>query len=171
MLTLLVGGVRSGKSTLAVRLAERASCPVVVIATAEARDDEMRARIARHRAERPDAWSTFEEAVDLAGVIRNAPDDALLLVDCLTVWVSNLLERGVVDIEDRAVVAAQIAAERPSAVIAVTNEVGSGVVPANPLARRFTDALGAVNAIWARASDRTLLVVAGKVLRMDEPDV
>jgi adenosylcobinamide kinase / adenosylcobinamide-phosphate guanylyltransferase len=167
MLSLLIGGARSGKSRLAVEMASRAVCPVIVVATAEPRDEEMVERIARHKAERPSAWSTCEEPLDLAGALRSTPEDALVVVDCLTLWVSNLIERGEKDIPERAMAAAGVAAERMSSVIAVTNEVGSGIIPDNPLARRYADALGAVNVIWSQAAENVLLVVAGRVLPLD----
>src|SRR6266542_1989303 len=165
-LTLLLGGVRSGKSRLAVRLATSGDTPVVVIATAEAGDEEMAERIRRHRAERPAEWETVEEAIELEAALASIPHDSGVLVDCLTLWVSNLLDRGASDaeVEERAGRAARIAATRVSAVVAVTNEVGWGVIPDNALARRFADLLARVNATWADAADRSVLVVAGRLL-------
>ncbi len=162
-LVLLVGGARSGKSRLAVDLAWREAKPVVVIATAEARDDEMAERIELHRSQRPPEWTTVEEPIDLEGALRAAPVDAVVVLDCLTLWISNLMEHEV-EIADVARRAAEIAAKRTELVVAVTNEVGSGIVPENSLGRRYRDALGDVNAIWASCAERTLLVVAGKVL-------
>ncbi|HXF36983.1 MAG TPA: bifunctional adenosylcobinamide kinase/adenosylcobinamide-phosphate guanylyltransferase, partial [Actinomycetota bacterium] len=134
-LTLLLGGAGAGKSRLAVRLAAARGVPVVVVATAEPGDREMEERIRRHRAARPASWVTVEEPVDLEGALRSVPDGALALVDCLTLWVSNLVHRGAPDREvlRRAGRAAGLAAARPGGTIAVTNEVGSGIVPANPL--------------------------------------
>lgn len=165
-LTLLIGGVRSGKSRLAADLVSRADAPVVVIATGEPRDDEMAARIERHRAERPGAWTTIEEPVDLERALGDVPSGSAVLLDCLTLWVSNLLEQEPADeqIEARAWSAAKAAAQRDGSVVAVTNEVGSGVIASTPIGRRYTDVLGRVNAIWAEAAQRTALVVAGKVL-------
>jgi adenosyl cobinamide kinase/adenosyl cobinamide phosphate guanylyltransferase len=165
-LTLLLGGVRSGKSRLAVRLATSWGTPVVVIATAEAGDEEMAERIRRHRADRPAEWETVEEPVELERALASVPDGSGVLLDCMTLWVSNLLDRGASDaeVEERAGRAARIAATRASAVVAVTNEVGWGVVPDNALARRFADLLARVNRAWADAADRSLLVVAGRVL-------
>lgn len=172
-LTLLVGGAAAGKSQLAVRLAAARRVPVVVIATAEARDEEMAARIRRHRAARPPEWVTVEEPVDLQRALTTLPEDALAVVDCLTLWVSNLMERGRTDedIAERASRAATVAAARPVGTIAVTNEVGSGIVPADPLSRRYRDLLGTVNACWAEAADRAALVVAGRVLALARPEV
>jgi adenosyl cobinamide kinase/adenosyl cobinamide phosphate guanylyltransferase len=167
---LLIGGVRSGKSRLALRLAAREQRSVVVIATAEARDAEMAARITQHRRERPAEWTTIEEPVDLRSAFAVAPEEAVVLVDCLTLWVSNLMEREVpdVEIEARAERAARIAAARPQQVIVVTNEVGSGVIPTNPLGRRFGDVLGRVNMLWADRAERSALVVAGKMLSLQD---
>ncbi|MGH2676633.1 MAG: bifunctional adenosylcobinamide kinase/adenosylcobinamide-phosphate guanylyltransferase [Actinomycetota bacterium] len=171
-LTLLLGGAAAGKSRLAVRLAAAWGGPVVVIATAEPRDEEMAERIRRHREQRPPEWPTVEEPVDLEGALASAPEDALTLVDCLTLWVSNLMERGLSDqdIEDQARKAASLAAFRTAGTVAVTNEVGSGVVPANPVARRYRDVLGRVNAIWAEAAHRVALVVAGRLLPLSGPE-
>lgn len=171
-LTLLVGGAGAGKSRLAASLAAGRGGPVVVIATAEARDQEMAERIRRHRAARPAGWTTVEEPVDLEGALASAPEDAVALVDCLTLWVSNLLERGLADedVLDRAARAAALAASRSAGTIAVTNEVGSGVVPTNALARRYRDVLGRVNVLWAEAADRAALVVAGRIVPLSPPE-
>ena len=171
-LTLLTGGAAAGKSRLAVRLARASNGPVVVIATAEARDDEMAERIRRHQRERPQEWVTVEEPLELESALASAPEDAVALVDCLTLWVSNSIERGLTvdELLDRAAKAAFVAASRPGGTIAVTNEVGSGIVPSNALARRYREALGAVNATWAEAADRSFLVVAGGVVPLSTPD-
>jgi adenosylcobyric acid synthase len=171
-LTLLLGGAAAGKSRLAVRLAAERGGPVVVIATAEARDEEMAERIRRHRAARPPEWATVEEPVDLEGALADVPEDAIALVDCLTLWVSNLMDRGLSDdsILDQAAKAASRAASRGRGTIAVTNEVGCGVVPANALARRYRDVLGRVNAVWAEAAKRAALVVAGRVIPLTGPE-
>lgn len=171
-LTVLTGGVRSGKSRLATRLAAASGDRVVVIATAQPRDDDMAARIRRHREERPAAWSTVEEPIDLVDALAATPPGATAVVDCLTLWVANLVEHGLVDAEilARANAAARVAADRPDPTIAVTNEVGGGVVPANALARRYADLLGRVNATWADAAHRAYLVVAGRVLALRSVD-
>ena len=166
-LALLIGGARSGKSRLAVDLAAREAKPVVVIATGEARDEEMAARIEQHRSQRPPGWTTIEEPVDLEEALQAAPAEAVVIVDCLTLWVSNLIEHEM-EIVDVARRAAENAAKRGEVVVAVTNEVGSGVVPENPLGRRYRDALGDVNATWASCAQQTLLVVAGKVLPLQD---
>jgi adenosylcobinamide kinase/adenosylcobinamide-phosphate guanylyltransferase len=167
-LTLLLGPARSGKSRTAVRMARAGGGPVVVVATAEARDQEMAERIARHRAERPASWGTVEEPIELEAALRAVPADAVAIVDCLTLWVSNLTEAGLdqATIERRAEDAAAAAAARSALTVAVSNEVGWGIVPADPLVRRYRDSLGVVNQRWAGAADRALLVVAGRVLNL-----
>jgi adenosyl cobinamide kinase/adenosyl cobinamide phosphate guanylyltransferase len=162
-LTLLLGGARSGKSALAVRLAERAGGPVTFIATATAGDDEMAERIAVHRAERPGAWTTVEEPLRLREALEAA--EGTVVVDCLSLWVANLLEAGL-EID---AAAAEVAAAR-GRTIAVSNEVGMGVVPATPLGRRYRDVLGRVNATWADAAETALFVVAGRALRLEALD-
>lgn len=171
-LTLLLGGAGAGKSRLAARLAAASGGSVVVIATAEARDQEMAERIRRHRELRPPEWVTVEEPLNLEGALSSVPEGVLALVDCLTLWVSNLMEQGLSDrdIEDRALKAALLAASRTARTVVVTNEVGSGVVPANALARRYRDLLGRVNAIWAEAAERAALVVAGQILSLAGPE-
>lgn len=171
-LVLLIGGVRSGKSRLAVEVASKWSRSPVVIATGEARDAEMTKRIARHRAERPEHWTTIEEPIDLEAALGSVPTDEAAIVDCLTLWVSNLMEREQRDdsIVEAARRAAEVAAARPGGVLAVSNEVGSGVIPNNPLGRRFGDVLGRVNTVWAAAADRVFLVVAGRALPLERPE-
>jgi adenosylcobinamide kinase / adenosylcobinamide-phosphate guanylyltransferase len=167
-LTFITGGARSGKSRVALRLAEASGGPVAMIATAEGRDDEMRERIAAHRAERPAAWRTIEEPHDLAGAVRGLRADEFAIVDCLSLWVSNLLEHAAAPaLEALAGEAAALAAAHPGGCVAVTNEVGMGIVPANALARSYRDVLGRVNAIWAEAADEALLAVSGRVLRLE----
>lgn len=171
-LTVLTGGARSGKSSLAVQAAARSGRSVVVIATAEPRDAEFTARIAAHRAERPAGWGVVEESVELERAIRAAPAAACLVVDCLSLWVANLLEVGTShhDVVDRGRSAAAAAAARPAPTIAVTNEVGLGIVPVNPLARAYRDVLGRTNAAWVAAADAAALVVAGRVLPLEPSD-
>jgi adenosyl cobinamide kinase/adenosyl cobinamide phosphate guanylyltransferase len=171
-MVLLLGGARSGKSRLAARLAAASGRRVVVVATGEARDEEMAERIRRHREERPPGWETIEEAVDLEGALTRAQEDAYVLVDCLTLWVSNLMEHSLTatEIEERARKAATIAAARAGGGVVVSNEVGSGIVPIEASARTYRDSLGAVNAAWSEAADRSLLVVAGRVLALSDPD-
>ncbi|HJN91439.1 MAG TPA: bifunctional adenosylcobinamide kinase/adenosylcobinamide-phosphate guanylyltransferase [Dehalococcoidia bacterium] len=185
---LITGGVRSGKSRLAVRLAAEFDS-VTYVATAEAGDAEMTQRIAAHRAERPAGWRTIEEPQDLAGAINEAgaigrPDDSCLIVDCLTLWTSNrlfpadwpdasggdaataqLTARQDETLRDAAKVVTNLQ-ERPGTAVVVTNEVGSGVIPPDPRLRAWEDTLGAVNSLVAAAADRLYLCVAGQAIDM-----
>ena len=167
-LTLLFGGARSGKSELAVRLARAQPGPVVVIATAQAGDEEMAARIAQHRRERAPEWETIEAPLELRDALARAPDDACVIIDCLTLWTSNMLAaRGATETEAQAGPMATTAATRRGPTIVVSNEVGLGIVPDNPLAREYRDLLGRVNAIWAAAADHAYLLVAGRALALE----
>ena len=170
-LTLLLGGARSGKSALAARAAGAWAGPVEVVVTAEARDAEMAARIERHRAERPAGWRTVEAPRELEAALRDADPGALVVVDCLTLWVSNLMELGLDDrrVGELARSAAALAAARPAPTVAVSNEVGAGIVPADALSRRYRDLLGQVNAVWAAAADQALLLVAGRAVPLLDP--
>ena len=171
LLVVLLGGARSGKSVLAVRLAEARSESVVMIATAEALDDEMAARIEQHRRERPD-WETIETPLELESAMASVPDETTAIIDCLTVWVSNLLIAGVdtTQITARASALAEQVGRRTGLTIAVSNEVGMGIVPDNALARRYRDVLGAVNATWAATADHAHLLVAGRLLSLASAD-
>jgi adenosylcobinamide kinase/adenosylcobinamide-phosphate guanylyltransferase len=168
-LVFLLGGARSGKSSLAIELATQSDRPVVVVATAEARDEEMAERIRRHRAERPGSWTTIEEPFDLSGALAGVDDEAAVIVECLSLWVANALERGDNDtqVEEKARAAADSAKARRGLTVVVSNEVGLGVVPATPLGRRYRDVLGRVNAVWAAVADEAAFVVAGRALRLE----
>ena len=164
-ITLVLGGVRSGKSRFAQRLAEQAG-RVTFVATAECRDDaEMLAKIERHRADRPAAWRTIEEPLCLAKVIQQAGGDCdLLLIDCLTLFAANLLEACGDDAARLDAAIDQLCNElamAPCAIVLVSNEVGSGVVPAYELGRRFRDVVGEINQRVAAVADTVLLMVAG----------
>lgn len=165
-LVVLLGGARSGKSRLAVDLALADGSPVTFLATAEARDDEMEARIAAHRAERPEHWNVIEEPLALPRAIAAAPGGHALVVDCLSLWVANALEAGdtaAAVVADASEVARTAASRRPLTVV-VSNEVGLGIVPTTPLGRSYRDLLGLVNRIFVDASDEAALVVAGRRL-------
>ena len=161
---VLLGGARSGKSALAQRWAGEEA---TLIATGTAVDDEMRERIARHRAERPASWITVEEPLDLRGALAGAR--GTVVVDCLSLWVANLFEAGWTDeaVEAEGAAVAGAAAAREEQTFAVSNEVGLGIVPATPLGRRYRDVLGRVNASWAEAAERVVLVVGGRILELD----
>jgi adenosylcobinamide kinase / adenosylcobinamide-phosphate guanylyltransferase len=165
-LTLLIGGARSGKSTLAVRMASSGPSPITMVATAEPLDDEMAARIASHRSERPSRWATIEAPLDLGPALSSTTDEGTVVIDCLTVWVANLLGAGRTDTEvlARAGKVAALAAERPGKVVVVSNDVGSGIVPGDALSRRYRDLLGRVNSAFAELAADAFLVVAGRVV-------
>jgi adenosyl cobinamide kinase/adenosyl cobinamide phosphate guanylyltransferase len=163
---LLLGGARSGKSSLAVRLAVDSAAPVTFIATAAPGDDEMADRIRAHRQERPAAWTTVDAPVDLLAAIRAAGPEEFLVLDCLTLWVSNQLGEGVASEEVKLAaghVADEMAGRRG---VVVSNEVGLGIVPANDLARAFRDVLGSVNARFAECAERALFLVAGRAIEL-----
>ncbi len=177
-LVLILGGARSGKSSIAEKLAERSGGRVTFVATAEAWDDEMRRRIERHKAERPAGWSTVEEPIALAEAVQAAaPESDTVLVDCLTLWVSNKLCQVNLDVppEERRAVEEQLEREleqtaarlveaaRSTGVtlLLVSTEVGLGLVPDNPLGRVYRDLLGLLNRRLAAEADQVLLMVAG----------
>jgi adenosylcobinamide kinase/adenosylcobinamide-phosphate guanylyltransferase len=161
----MIGGARSGKSTLALRRAADAAA-VVFIATAEARDEEMVERIARHRRQRPSDWQLVEEPIGVREAIEAAPREACVVVDCVSLWISNLLEAGWADdaVEAEAEETARVAADRSGLTVIVSNEVGLGVVPITALGRRYRDVLGRANSAFATGADEALLVVAGRAL-------
>jgi adenosylcobinamide kinase/adenosylcobinamide-phosphate guanylyltransferase len=161
---LVLGGARSGKSRFAERLTLLAGQSPLYIATAEARDSEMSDRIAQHRARRGDGWTTLEAPLDLVGALASAAGRAVL-VDCLTLWLSNLLEAGR-DIEAEGERLAHCLAEASVPIVLVSNEVGSGIVPMNALARRFADEQGRLNQRIASAVQQVFLVAAGLPVRL-----
>jgi adenosylcobinamide kinase/adenosylcobinamide-phosphate guanylyltransferase len=166
-LILVGGGSRSGKSTFAVNLALERGTRRAFVATAEALDDEMRERIARHRAEREHRFTTIEEPLDLVRVLtENDTAFDVILIDCLTIWVSNLMMREEPDIEARGAEFARVAAASSATCILVTNEVGSGIVPENPLARRFRDLAGLLNQQAARSASEVYLLAFGIASRL-----
>ncbi len=164
---LVIGAARSGKSRFAERLALGSGLVPVYVATAEARDEEMAARISAHKRQRGEAgWTTIEEPIGLVDAIAGASSaDAVILVDCLTLWLSNLIEAGR-DIEVEGARLAAFLAAAPGPVVLVSNEVGAGIVPLNALARRFADAQGRLNQTIAAAAAQVILVAAGQPLRL-----
>lgn len=175
-LILLLGGARAGKSSYALLLAEerqrRDGDEVCFIATAQALDEDMAARIVRHRAERPSRWATIEEPLKIDEALRQAGKAGVVILDCLTLFVSNCLLRYedesqcellVRQVTDNFLRQAQL---RRQTVICVSNEVGLGVVPESRLGRAFRDVLGRVNQDFARAADEVYLLVAGLPLRV-----
>ncbi|HSK39279.1 MAG TPA: bifunctional adenosylcobinamide kinase/adenosylcobinamide-phosphate guanylyltransferase [Arenibaculum sp.] len=158
---LVLGGARSGKTRHALHLAERTAGPLAYLATAEARDGEMRERIARHRAERGPRWRTVEEPLDLVGAIgRHADAEGAVLVDCLTLWLGNLMEAGL-DAQAEGRHLAESLSALPGRILLVSNEVGLGIVPDNALARRFRDEAGRLHQALAARADHVVFMVAG----------
>ncbi|MEP7246973.1 MAG: bifunctional adenosylcobinamide kinase/adenosylcobinamide-phosphate guanylyltransferase [Gammaproteobacteria bacterium] len=163
---LLVGGVRSGKSRLAQARAESSPGELVFVATAQPFDAEMTERIALHQADRGPRWRTVEEPLDVAGTLAlERREDRVVVVDCLTLWLSNLM-LGEHDIAAATTQLVDALAEHVGTVIIVSNEVGMGIVPENALARRFRDEAGRLNQQVAAAANEVLLVAAGLAIRM-----
>jgi adenosylcobinamide kinase/adenosylcobinamide-phosphate guanylyltransferase len=162
--TLVTGGARSGKSALAERLV-RANGPGVYIATAEAGDAEMAARIAAHQAARGDGWRLVEAPLDLAAALKSTDGGPPRLVDCLTLWLSNLMLAGHAP-EPEVAGLLDTLARQSAPVVLVTNEVGAGIVPENALARAFRDQAGWMNQRVAGAADEVWMSVSGCALRL-----
>ncbi len=162
MRELILGGARSGKSALAEKRATQSGLEVVYIATAEARDGEMSERIAHHRARRPGHWHCIEEPRQLAAILRQqASENRCLLVDCLTLWLSNLLAAGDEVFEHERGALLQQLPQLPGRIIFVSNEVGLGIVPLGELTRQFCDESGRLHQSIAAACDRVTFVTAG----------
>lgn len=158
---LVLGGARSGKSRFAQARAENLSGDLVYVATAQPIDDEMTQRIARHQDDRGPRWRTVEAPLDLAAAIRaECRADRVLLIDCLTLWASNLLfaER---DLDEAIQTLCAAIAQAPGPLIFVSNEVGLGIVPDNALARRFRDMAGDINQAVAATVDHVVFIAAG----------
>ena len=168
--TLILGGARSGKSAHGERLAEGRPGALIYLATAEARDGEMARRIDAHQARRGPRWTTVEEPLALTETLaRMSPPGGAVLVDCLTLWLANLIEAARdVEAEGRALAAAL--ANLPGATILVSNEVGLGIVPDNAPARAFRDQAGRLHQQIAAAADRVLFMAAGLPLTLKGPD-
>ncbi|GAB4342984.1 MAG: bifunctional adenosylcobinamide kinase/adenosylcobinamide-phosphate guanylyltransferase [Desulfobulbaceae bacterium] len=169
---LITGGSRSGKSAFAQRLAEDFSSSRLFLATCPVSDGEMAARIARHVADRRrTGWDTVEEEVEIIARLRQAEGYGVVLVDCLTLWVNNLLFRKGENVDEDVMAAAArelagAARSHPGTVVFVTNEVGSGIVPENRLARLYRDLVGRLNQGMAAAADRVYLVSCGIPLQI-----
>jgi adenosylcobinamide kinase/adenosylcobinamide-phosphate guanylyltransferase len=163
--TIVLGGARSGKSRHAEQLIEVHPAPWTYIATAQAWDDEMRERISLHRARRPPGWTTVEAPIALPEAIRAADNGQAILVDCLTLWLTNVMlsEADVAVAREHLLTACRSVA---SPLVLVSSEVGFGIVPDNALARRFRDELGTVNQALAREATHVVLTVAGLPLKV-----
>jgi adenosylcobinamide kinase/adenosylcobinamide-phosphate guanylyltransferase len=168
-LTLVLGGARSGKSAFAQAAAEALAAEtggrLVMLATAQAFDSEMAERIARHQKDRGPAWTTLEAPLDIASALEPLGANDIVVVDCLTLWLSNLMlaER---DLATAVAGLVEAAGRFPGALWLVSNEVGFGIVPDNALARRFRDEAGRLHQALAQAADAVTLVVAGLTLRL-----
>jgi adenosylcobinamide kinase/adenosylcobinamide-phosphate guanylyltransferase len=169
LITLLLGGARSGKSTRALALGRRSPrCRVIFLATAQPSDREMRRRISAHRKERPRSWTTIEESRRVPEILARLPRGSTVILDCLTLWIARLLYDR---LDSKTVLArvgeaCRIAKVRRLNLIAVSNEVGSGVVPPTASGRAYRDLLGAVNATVAAKASRVELMVAGIPVRI-----
>lgn len=169
---LVLGGCRSGKSSHALQLAEGMGKRRIFVATCVPHDDEMRARVDRHRRERSDTWNTLEVPVDLAAALTtHSPSADVMLVDCLTLWLSNLLmeTQDVSRIHRQIDDLAEAVKAAPNAVVLVSNEVGAGIVPENRLARRYRDLAGWANQAMAAACHRVVWTVAGIPVTIKPP--
>ncbi len=166
-LILVGGGSRSGKSSYALRLASERGARRAFVATAQAFDDEMRARIARHRADRDGTFETIEEPLEAAAVLRSLGGRFdVAVVDCLTLWLSNLMLAGREELEEETAQLVEAACQSPTQCILVTNEVGCGIVPENALARRFRDLAGTLNKRCAAAAVEAYWMAFGIPLRL-----
>ncbi|MGI8725621.1 MAG: bifunctional adenosylcobinamide kinase/adenosylcobinamide-phosphate guanylyltransferase [Methyloceanibacter sp.] len=166
-LTLVLGGARSGKSRYAESLIAALPRPWVYIATAEARDDEMAARIAAHRARREAGWQTVEAPHELPEALAAVPEGAAVLVDCLTLWLSNVM-LGSFDVGNMTHRLEAALAARSGRTVLVSNEVGLGIVPDNPLGRSFRDCQGVLNQRMAPIADHVVLMIAGLPMTVKE---
>ncbi|ALE87201.1 bifunctional adenosylcobinamide kinase/adenosylcobinamide-phosphate guanylyltransferase [Pseudomonas versuta] len=168
MLQLILGGARSGKSRLAEKLAAESALAVIYIATSQPLDGEMNERVRHHRERRPGHWALVEEPLELARVLRdNAGAETFLLVDCLTLWLTNLLmleDPQRLDAERDALLACL--AELPGEIVFVSNETGMGVVPLGELTRRYVDEAGWLHQALAERCQRVVLTVAGLPLTL-----
>ncbi|HUW74560.1 MAG TPA: bifunctional adenosylcobinamide kinase/adenosylcobinamide-phosphate guanylyltransferase [Methyloceanibacter sp.] len=158
--TFVLGGARSGKSRYAESLITARPQPWVYIATAEAHDDEMAARIAEHKARRKAGWQTIEAPHELPEALTAAPRGAAVLVDCLTLWLSNVMH-GAFDIDKVTLRLEEALRDRVGTTVLVSNEVGLGIVPDNALGRSFRDAQGTLNQRLAAHAGRVVFMVAG----------
>lgn len=158
---LVLGGARSGKSAYAESLAEKWMGPRIFIATAQAQDEEMTARIKAHRQRRGEGWTTVDALLDLPGALRDAAHkDTFVLIDCLTLWLTNVM-LAELDCYSAVSELIEVLSNAPGTIVLVSNEVGSGIVPDNELARRFRDLAGQTNQRVAQAADGVVLVTAG----------
>lgn len=160
--TLVLGGARSGKSRYAENLAEQSAKPVIYVATATAGDEEMKIRIEQHKHQRPTSWQLVEESLNLAEVLKQLDAQAAcIMVDCLTLWLSNCLAEDETRIQSRMNDLIDVISNLNSEIILVSNEVGQGVVPMGELSRRFVDESGRLHQRLAQVCDRVVFTIAG----------
>lgn len=164
-LVFVTGGARSGKSDYAMSIAEKSGGRLVYIATATPGDDEMRDRIENHKRSRGMNWNTIEETLDLSGAVSSLGGEGAVIIDCLTLWLTNIMMQDMEAFEDVAVNKARELADALRAfkgtAVVVSNEVGLGIVPENALSRRFRDVAGLANRVMAASADEVYLVVSG----------
>jgi adenosylcobinamide kinase/adenosylcobinamide-phosphate guanylyltransferase len=167
--TLVLGGARSGKSAFAEQLVRNSALKRIYLATATPGDDEMQARISHHRSRRGDGWRTIEEPLELTPTLtRECAEDSAVLVDCLTLWLSNIMHAGR-DVETETRHLTEWLTHAPCPIVLVSNEIGLGLVPETPLGRRFRDAQGRLNQAVAAAVPHVVFVAAGLPLRLKGP--
>ncbi|MDD5179693.1 MAG: bifunctional adenosylcobinamide kinase/adenosylcobinamide-phosphate guanylyltransferase [Gallionellaceae bacterium] len=168
MKELILGGMRSGKSRLAEQHAQASGLPVIYLATATVQDDEMRARVAHHQAQRPGHWQLVEEPLALASALqRHAAENHCVLVDCLTLWLTNLLcTQDEVRLQQEVAALLEVLPGLPGQIILVSNETGMGVVPLGELTRRYCDEAGRLHQAVAQCCERVILTVAGLPLNL-----
>jgi len=171
-LTFLTGGARSGKSRVAQEIASGSESQVCFLATAEALDDDMASRITQHQNDRPCDWLTKEAPIEINKELLNIDKNDVVIIDCLTLWVSNLLsaEFSSDEIFRKSSEVIATIGNRSAGTIVVSNEVGLGIVPGNELSRAYRDVLGSVNQLFARKSDQSFLIVAGLFLPLHDPE-
>jgi len=163
--TLVLGGARSGKSEYGEKLAENSGKIKVYLATGEARDEEMTDRIALHKDRRGSGWQTIEEPLDVSGVLAQIKPGSIVLLDCVTLWVSNMMAAGM-DVEAEVGKLCEQLGKIECDIVIISNEVGLGIVPENALARQFRDLAGRANQMIATACERVVFIAAGQALIM-----
>ena len=167
-IVFITGPVRSGKSNFAVKLAKQWGKEVVFLATCRPADNEMHKRVKKHKKNRPKEWKIIEEEIDISSIIKNYRKDSLIIIDCITLWISNLLLSGLKEkkIMKKINEFIDMLKKAKSSIIIVSNEVGWGIVPDNELARFFRDIIGIVHQKISKLSDEAYLVISGITLKI-----
>ncbi|MEX0347349.1 MAG: bifunctional adenosylcobinamide kinase/adenosylcobinamide-phosphate guanylyltransferase [Rhizobiaceae bacterium] len=164
-LTLVIGGARSGKSSHGERLIEAHAPPWIYVATAQALDEEMKQRISAHQKRRDERWKTIEAPLDLVSAMEKKSGDRPVLIDCLTLWLTNHLMNGA-DLRQECLSLQQTLSSRAGPTVVITNEVGQGIVPADAMTREFRDAAGRLNQMIASVSGSVVQMVAGIAVKV-----